>query len=65
MVPIQMVDLKRQYLKIKPEVDAAMANDLSSRPIDSSSLPVDYSVRWITKFKSAKQSATTASHAVT
>jgi len=24
MVPIQMVDLKRQYLKIKPQVDAAM-----------------------------------------
>ncbi|MFZ9589889.1 MAG: DegT/DnrJ/EryC1/StrS family aminotransferase, partial [Chitinophagaceae bacterium] len=30
MVPIQMVDLKRQYLKIKPEVDAAMANVLDN-----------------------------------
>ena len=30
MVPIQMVDLKRQYLKIKPEVDAAMANVLDT-----------------------------------
>lgn len=30
MVPIQMVDLKRQYLKIKPEVDAAMANVLET-----------------------------------
>ena len=30
MVPIQMVDLKRQYLKIKPEVDTAIANDLDT-----------------------------------
>ena len=30
MVPIQMVDLKRQYLKIKPEVDAAIANVLDT-----------------------------------
>ena len=30
MVPIQMVDLKRQYLKIKPEVDAAIANVLDN-----------------------------------
>ena len=30
MVPIQMVDLKRQYHKIKPEVDAAMANVLET-----------------------------------
>jgi UDP-2-acetamido-2-deoxy-ribo-hexuluronate aminotransferase len=28
MVPIQMVDLKRQYLKIKPEVDSAMSSVL-------------------------------------
>lgn len=26
MGPLQMVDLKRQYLKIKPEIDAAIAN---------------------------------------
>lgn len=30
MVPIQMVDLKRQYLKIKPEVDAAIAHVLDT-----------------------------------
>jgi dTDP-4-amino-4,6-dideoxygalactose transaminase len=30
MVPIQMVDLKRQYLKIKPEVDTAIANVLDT-----------------------------------
>jgi dTDP-4-amino-4,6-dideoxygalactose transaminase len=30
MVPIQMVDLKRQYNKIKPQVDAAMAEVLDS-----------------------------------
>lgn len=30
MVPIQMVDLKRQYNKIKPEVDAAMLEVLDS-----------------------------------
>ena len=30
MVPIQMVDLKRQYSKIKPQVDAAMAEVLES-----------------------------------
>ena len=30
MVPIQMVDLKRQYLKIKPQVDAAMAEVLDN-----------------------------------
>ena len=30
MVPIQMVDLKRQYLKIKPEVDAALAEVLDT-----------------------------------
>jgi dTDP-4-amino-4,6-dideoxygalactose transaminase len=30
MVPIQMVDLKRQYLKIKPEVDAAISNVLDT-----------------------------------
>jgi len=30
MVPIQMVDLKRQYLKIKPEVDLAIANVLDT-----------------------------------
>ena len=30
MVQIQMVDLKRQYLKIKPEVDAAIANVLDT-----------------------------------
>lgn len=30
MVPIQMVDLKRQYNKIKPQVDAAMAEVLES-----------------------------------
>lgn len=30
MVPIQMVDLKRQYAKIKPQVDAAMAEVLDS-----------------------------------
>ncbi|SFE78987.1 dTDP-4-amino-4,6-dideoxygalactose transaminase [Chitinophaga sp. CF118] len=30
MVPIQMVDLKRQYLKIKPQVDAAMAEVLNN-----------------------------------
>jgi UDP-2-acetamido-2-deoxy-ribo-hexuluronate aminotransferase len=30
MVPIQMVDLKRQYVKIKPQVDAAMAEVLES-----------------------------------
>lgn len=30
MVPIQMVDLKRQYLKIKPQVDAAMAEVMES-----------------------------------
>ncbi|KAA5536741.1 DegT/DnrJ/EryC1/StrS family aminotransferase [Taibaiella lutea] len=26
MAPLQMVDLKRQYLKIKPQIDAAIAN---------------------------------------
>ncbi len=30
MVPIQMVDLKRQYNKIKPQVDAAMLEVLES-----------------------------------
>src|SRR3954463_15090228 len=30
MVPIQMVDLKRQYLKIKPQVEAAMAEVLDN-----------------------------------
>lgn len=30
MVPIQMVDLKRQYLKIKPQVDAAIQEVLES-----------------------------------
>ena len=30
MMPLQMVDLKRQYHKIKPEVDAAIANVLES-----------------------------------
>jgi UDP-2-acetamido-2-deoxy-ribo-hexuluronate aminotransferase len=30
MVPIQMVDLKRQYLKIKPEIDSAVMNVLES-----------------------------------
>jgi dTDP-4-amino-4,6-dideoxygalactose transaminase len=30
MVPIQMVDLTRQYLKIKPEVDAAISNVLDT-----------------------------------
>ncbi|SHN01397.1 DegT/DnrJ/EryC1/StrS aminotransferase family protein [Chitinophaga sp. CF418] len=30
MVPIQMVDLKRQYLKIKPQVDAAMTEVLDN-----------------------------------
>jgi UDP-2-acetamido-2-deoxy-ribo-hexuluronate aminotransferase len=30
MTPIQMVDLKRQYLKIKPEVDAAVLSVLDS-----------------------------------
>ena len=30
MMPLQMVDLKRQYQKIKPEVDAAMLNVVES-----------------------------------
>lgn len=30
MIPIQMVDLKRQYLKIKPQIDAAIAEVLDS-----------------------------------
>ena len=30
MRPIQMVDLKQQYLKIKPEIDAAVLNVLDS-----------------------------------
>src|SRR5437870_4426664 len=30
MRPIQMVDLKQQYLKIKPEIDAALLNVLDS-----------------------------------
>src|SRR5205085_4616088 len=30
MRPIQMVDLKQQYLKIKPEIDAALASVLDT-----------------------------------
>jgi len=30
MGPLQMVDLKRQYLKIKPQIDAAIANVIDS-----------------------------------
>jgi dTDP-4-amino-4,6-dideoxygalactose transaminase len=42
MVPIQMVDLKRQYLKIKPEVDAAMANVLDNTAFINGKAVVDF-----------------------
>lgn len=44
MVPIQMVDLKRQYLNIKPEVDAAIANVLDTTAFINGKAVADFTL---------------------
>ena len=43
MVPIQMVDLKRQYLKIKPEVDEAVADVVQNASFINGKAVTDFS----------------------